>query len=318
MAGKKKADTIGYVVPGMRDLEEDVKKCHSAIHPNRETQSERETARQYDVLTTNLSIAELELSMFTPRLQFDAKYIDELAEDIRENGQQKPIICRPHPEKPNVYQVVDGETRVRALKQNASSSVRAEVRKLSDKEAMYLALHINQLHGKRLHDIEEALHIQKMMAKQNLSEQDIARRLKRSQSWVSRRLTLVTALSPKAKNNAMARGITSSHARHISKLPNKDQDRVVDYVAREKPSVKEIEYLVEKMQEEPSKAEQLLTKDKLHLKADMKHGEVMETSKRLEEVIAGKDRKQWVQDHVCVDCGKRFRIIWKEGTIEWT
>jgi ParB family chromosome partitioning protein len=271
-----------------------------------------------NVLAVNLRIEELELGVFSPRLQFDPKYIDELADDIKENGQQKPIICRLHPERPNVYQVIDGETRIRALRKNGSLTVRAEVHTLSDEEAMYLALHINQLHGKRLQDIEEALHIQKIMAKQNLSEGDIAKRFKKSQSWVSRRLDLVIALSPKAKTNVMARGITSSHARHISKLPKKNQDKVVDYVVREKPSVRETEFLVKKMETDPSKAEQLLSKDKAHLKAEIKHGEVIETSKRLEEVMVGKDKKQWVKDRTCIDCGRKFRILWEDGLIEWT
>lgn len=41
--------------------------------------------RKEDVLTTNLRIKELELGVFTPRLQFDEEHIDELAGDIEQN-----------------------------------------------------------------------------------------------------------------------------------------------------------------------------------------------------------------------------------------
>ena len=272
-----------------------------------------------NVLAVNLRIEELELGVFSPRLQFDPKYIEELAEDIKNNDQQKPIICRPHPEKPNVYQVIDGETRIRALKQNASSLVRAEVRKLSDEEAIFLAMKINEMHGKRLNPIEEGLHIKRMIETQNLSEQQVAGGLKKSQHWVSDRLSLVYSLSSKVQGDVSNRLLTSTHAMQISKLPEEEQqEKVATYVKREKPSVKETKFLVNLVKESPSEAEEILSKKKTHLEAKMKHEEVIETSKRLEEVMIGKDRKQWIKDHTCVDCGRKFKILWKDGLIEWT
>lgn len=166
-------------------------------------------SREKDVLTTNLRVKELELGFFTPRLQFDTKYVDELAEDIKRNGQQKPIICRSHPEKSNVYQVIDGEHRVRAVQKLGRSLIRAEVKMLTDEEAMFLALRINQLHGKRLEPMEEALHIQKMMETQKLTQQQIATKFRRTQAWVSQRLNLVTSLSPKVQEKVITREILS-------------------------------------------------------------------------------------------------------------
>jgi ParB family chromosome partitioning protein len=235
-----------------------------------------------DVLTTNLRVEELDLGFFTPRLQFDPKYIEELAEDIQNNGQQKPIICRLHPEKPNVYQVIDGEHRVRAVRKLGRSLIRAEVKTLTDEEAMFLALRINQLHGKRLEPLEEALHIKKMMEKQKLSQQQIATKFRRTQAWVSERLNLVTRLSPKVQEKVIAQAIKSKHAYEISKLPEDEQEKVAEFVSKEKPSVKETKFLIELVKEQPSKAKELLEKDKDHLRAEMKHGEVIETAKRLE------------------------------------
>ncbi len=100
-------------------------------------------SRKEDVLTANLRVEELELGAFTLRLQFDPKYVEEFAEDIRRNGQQKPIICRVHPEKSNVSQVIDGEHRVRAATKLEHSLIRAEVKQLSNEEALFLAMRIN-------------------------------------------------------------------------------------------------------------------------------------------------------------------------------
>lgn len=63
-----------------------------------------------------VELERLELGAFTPRLAFDEGWIKELAEDIKRNGLLKPVIARPHPQKPGFFQVVDGEHRVRALR----------------------------------------------------------------------------------------------------------------------------------------------------------------------------------------------------------
>jgi len=155
--------------------------------------------RSRDILTTNLSLKQLELGVFTPRLQVDPRYIDELAEDMQLNGQQKPIICRPHPENPEVCQAVDGEYRVRAARKLGWTQIRAELRMLTDEEASLLAITINEIHGKRLDPVEEAMQLQKMMEKYGYTETKIAEKMRKSQDWVSQRLQLVKKAIPEVK-----------------------------------------------------------------------------------------------------------------------
>ncbi len=116
-----------------------------------------------EVLTVNLELEQLEMDVFSPRKAFSEGYIEELAESIEREGQLKPIIVRAHPTRPNVYQVIDGEHRIRALRKLGRSVVRAEVRRLSDEEAYMLAIRVNEMHGKRLEELEEGLHIKRMM-----------------------------------------------------------------------------------------------------------------------------------------------------------
>lgn len=65
-----------------------------------------------EVSTVNLWLEQLETDVFSPRKAFSEGYVEELAESIEREGQLKPIIVRPHPSKPNCYQVVDGEHRI--------------------------------------------------------------------------------------------------------------------------------------------------------------------------------------------------------------
>jgi ParB/RepB/Spo0J family partition protein len=65
------------------------------------------------------------------------QYIDLLALDIRKNGIKKPLIVRP---VGDLYQVVCGLARLKAVLVADITDVPAEIRQLTDQEAAHLAL----------------------------------------------------------------------------------------------------------------------------------------------------------------------------------
>ncbi len=67
------------------------------------------------------------------RLAEDESEFEEFARNIRENGQQVPILVRPHPNSEGRYQVAYGRRRLRAVKA-AGMMVKASVRPLTDEE----------------------------------------------------------------------------------------------------------------------------------------------------------------------------------------
>ena len=69
-----------------------------------------------EVLTVNLELEQLETDVFSPRKTFSENCVEELSESIEREGQPKPIIVRVHLTKPNVYQVIDEEHRIRTLR----------------------------------------------------------------------------------------------------------------------------------------------------------------------------------------------------------
>jgi len=69
------------------------------------------------------------------RLSFSDEDVAELADSIRQHGQQVPIMVRPLAEKPGYYRVVYGRRRLRAL-QALGLPAKALVRSLSDEEAI--------------------------------------------------------------------------------------------------------------------------------------------------------------------------------------
>jgi ParB family chromosome partitioning protein len=86
-------------------------------------------------LAEGQTVVELEASSIDPsfvqdRMQGD---IDGLVSSIREQGQQVPILVRPHPDQPGRYQVAFGHRRLRAVS-NLGLPVKAVVRGLTDEQ----------------------------------------------------------------------------------------------------------------------------------------------------------------------------------------
>ena len=262
-----------------------------------------------DVLTVNLQLTELETDVFSPRKSFSQRYVDELAEDIEREGQLKPIIVRLHPSKSDVYQLIDGEHRVRAFRKLGRSLIRAEVRVLGDEEADFLAMRINQMHGKRLEDLEEGLHIKKMMEQHGWSQRDIAERLRRSQQWVSQRLKLVRDTSEQLLDAFTTRVVNLSKAREIAELPKEDQPAVVERVIKEGLSFKNTETLVHAIKSQPESKAEILAKPINELTPPPKEVQEFEEEHGPEQPKFETGR--------CPNCGAEYVINWVLTRINW-
>lgn len=81
----------------------------------------------------DLDPADIDASDLKDRLEVDAEDQAALAGAIRENGQQVPILVRPHPHAAGRYQVAYGHRRLAACR-DIGCKVRAVVRKLTDRE----------------------------------------------------------------------------------------------------------------------------------------------------------------------------------------
>jgi ParB/RepB/Spo0J family partition protein len=292
-------------------------------------------------LATNIEISMLELGAFSPRMGFDVNYVAKLAEDIQAEGQLKPIMIRANPAHPNKYQVIDGEHRIRALQKLGQSLIRAEIHALSDEEAYYRAMRINQLHGKSLEELEEACHINKMMTLFGLTETQIGARFNRSHSWVSQRISLAISLSPKVKDNVVTRVTTSRHAIEIAELSKEDQERVVGIVAKDKLSTRATEGLVHAIKEAdtPEQKEKILGKSMKLYSSTFKDPRQMKTAlltiKPDDDFLAKtkeikteaqaaelfdealEKKAEPYQTETCPGCGKQLRIDWVKRELSW-
>jgi ParB family chromosome partitioning protein len=90
-----------------------------------------------------------------PRRYFDVDKIEQLADSIKEHGILEPLLVRPLPKQPNLYELVAGERRYRAATSLNLATVPVVIRELNDQQALSVAL-VENLAREDLNPVEEA------------------------------------------------------------------------------------------------------------------------------------------------------------------
>jgi ParB family chromosome partitioning protein len=126
------------------------------------------------------------LRVHQPRLQ------RRLLASLAESDQQTPIIVVVSPDHGDRYLVIDGHKRIAALQQLGRDTVEAAVWAMSEAEALLLDRTLR--FSPRESALEQGWLLSEMEQRFGYSLEELARRLDRSASWVSRRLALVELL----------------------------------------------------------------------------------------------------------------------------
>lgn len=122
-----------------------------------------------------------------PRERFDEKKISELADSIADKGLLQPVLARP---KKDGFELVHGERRLRAVKQLGQETIKADIRDLSDREALEISITEN-LQREEVSPIAEARSYQLLIDEFSLTQGEAADRLDKSQPHISSRLQLL-------------------------------------------------------------------------------------------------------------------------------
>lgn len=121
-AGVRNTAPIGGIAKTLGNITQKVERAHDL---------ERQMAEGNTVV--ELETALVDASMVRDRLAMDVAELSLLVEQIKDHGQQVPILVRPHPEIKGRYQVAYGHRRVAAVSK-LGIKVRAVVRNLTDDE----------------------------------------------------------------------------------------------------------------------------------------------------------------------------------------
>lgn len=148
-----------------------------------------------------------------PRKVFEENALSELAESIRQHGILQPLSVR---RSGNGYELIAGERRLRAAQQAGLTEIPCIVMNM-DEQASTLAAMTENLQRQDLDFLEEAMGIARLMELCNLSQEQAARQLGKSQSAIANKLRLLRHSAP-VLDALRQSGLTERHARALLKL----------------------------------------------------------------------------------------------------
>lgn len=190
----------------------------------------------------SIPISRIEPNPFQPRVNFDSESLQELASSIAAHGLLHPIIVRLVDQG---YQLVTGERRLRACKLLGWNTIPAVVKIMDDRTAAEMAL-IENLQRRDLHFLEEAEGYQRLIAEFDLTQEELAKRIGKSQSTIANRLRLLR-LDPEIREFISREMISERHARALLQLESsQEQQEVLEIVKENNLSVRETEELIRK------------------------------------------------------------------------
>ena len=180
---------------------------------------------------------------FQPREVFDERALKELAVSIKEHGVIQPIIVRNVNGK---YEIIAGERRYKASAMAGLTKIPAIIRNLDDKESSKVAL-LENLQRRNLNPIEEARTYQKILEIDQMTQEELAKTMGKSQSAVANKIRLL-GLSDEVQTALLKEQISERHARTLLNIPDKKkQNEMLKRVINEKMTVRQLEQEIKDM-----------------------------------------------------------------------
>lgn len=194
----------------------------------------------------NLSIDDIIPNRFQPREVFRDQALDELALSIKEHGVIQPIIVRQIVN--NKYEIIAGERRYKASTIAGKTTIPAIVRNLDDKETSKQAL-LENIQRQDLTPIEEARTYQTILSLDNITQEELAKTMGKSQSAISNKLRLLT-LPEEVQEALLNSEISERHARSLLTVQDiEKQKSLLKEVIKNKIPVRILDEMIKKENE---------------------------------------------------------------------
>lgn len=191
-----------------------------------------------------IPVEQIEVNPKQPRHDFDEQALKELSESIKLHDIIQPVtVIKTGTGK---YQLISGERRWRASQMAGLKDIPAYIRTADSQELLEMAL-LENLQRENLNAIEIAMSYRRLMDECELTQEQVADRMKKERSTVANYLRLLK-LPPDIQKAVRDGQLSMGHARAIISLDHIDQQL---YAFRETVtrglSVRQVEQLVKDM-----------------------------------------------------------------------
>ena len=194
-----------------------------------------------------ISLDKIEANPNQPRREFSEESLRELAESIREIGIVQPITIRQIDEER--YQIIAGERRFRASHLAGKETIPAYIITADDESTMEMAL-VENIQREDLNSLEIALAYQKLIEQNNLSQEQLSKRVGKGRATIANFLRLLK-LPASVQMALKEKSIDMGHARALLSLDDhKQQIEVFKEIQKHGYSVRQVEEIVRKIKEE--------------------------------------------------------------------
>jgi ParB family chromosome partitioning protein len=206
-----------------------------------------------------LDINAIEPNPYQPRKHFDSEKLQELSDSILKHGLLQPIVVISHEDR---YILIAGERRLRASKLANLEKIKAIIAdvELDELRLRELAL-IENIQRENLNAIELANSYKELIEVHNITHDELADIVNKSRSQITNTLRLLK-LDEYAQNAIIENKISQGHAKILVTIPKEKQKLLVDTIAGQKLSVREVESIAKKMRDgEVNSAKEAISKN---------------------------------------------------------
>lgn len=187
-----------------------------------------------------------------PRLKFDPRSIEELAQSIRETGIIQPLLVTPEDDH---YRIIVGERRWRAAQKAGLKKIPVLIRSIPKEKELEFSL-IENLHREDLNPLEIAHVYQRLTEELGYSHEEVATRVGKDRTSVTNYLRLLS-LPPAVQEYLAENKISMGHARALASLENAElQEALARKILDRDLTVREVERLVARLKKGPIKPRQ--------------------------------------------------------------
>lgn len=190
--------------------------------------------------TVELDISLIHPNPYQPRLEFELAALEELSLSIQENGLLQPIVVR---EVYNGYEIIAGERRFRACRMAGLETVPCRIMEANEMQTATMAL-VENIQREDLNAIEEAKAYIQMMRLNNLTQEELAKKVGKKQSTIANKIRLIN-LTEEVQNEVISRNISERHARALLSLTSDQQRKALQEITNNNYTVQQTELFVQ-------------------------------------------------------------------------